>query len=107
MDHHILRSVSQSETELTFADERHAEQALIVEQNRLEFNQVDQSWMDLIVENAPQLISEPGQLGESSTVGRNEIEFESLIADDQSLFLVHLHRHVQSQYRQMKECYLS
>jgi uncharacterized protein YhaN len=88
VDHHILRSVSQAETELKFADERHAEQALLVDHDRVEFKDVDRAWMDLIVANAPQLINEPGQSSHSTTVGRNEMGFESLIADSGSAIRV-------------------
>ena len=40
--------------------------------------------MDLVVANAPQLINEPGQLVDPASDGRNEIGFESLIAESGS-----------------------
>jgi len=81
VDSHVLRAVSQSEDELTFADERRAEQVVLIDQIQADLGEVEQEWTNLIVANAPQLIVDSGQRVVSSNVGFDEIGFETLLAE--------------------------
>ncbi|MBT6849193.1 MAG: AAA family ATPase, partial [Planctomycetaceae bacterium] len=81
VDQHVLRAVSQAENELAFAEERHAEQTVLVGQIEEEFAEVEQAWMDLVVANAPQLVSEVGKSTVSTGTGFDETEFETLLAE--------------------------
>ncbi|MBT4692276.1 MAG: AAA family ATPase, partial [Planctomycetaceae bacterium] len=81
VDRHILRAMSQVEAELIFAEERCAEQASLVDSIQGELEEVEQSWMDLVVANAPQLIWGDAQGVASSSVGFDESGFEQLLAD--------------------------
>ena len=75
VDQHVLRAVSQAENELAFAEERHAEQTVLVGQIEEEFAEVEQAWMDLVVANAPQLVSEVGKstVSKSIQIGRAHV----------------------------------
>ena len=82
VDHHILRAVSQVESELIFADERYAEQALLVEQIQDDLKDAEQAWMDLVVANAPQLIVDSDGNGTgSSNSAIDELGFETMLAE--------------------------
>ena len=82
VDHHTLRAVNQVETELTFADERYAEQLLLVDQVQDDLKDVEQSWMELVVANAPQLIVDSDRSeADSSNSTIDELGFESMLAE--------------------------
>ncbi len=82
VDQHTLRAVNQVETELTFADERYAEQSLLVDQVQDDLKDVEQSWMELVVANAPQLIVDSDRSeADSSNSTIDELGFESMLSE--------------------------
>ena len=82
VDHHTLRAVNHVETELIFADERYAEQSLLVDQIQDDLRDVEQSWMDLVVANAPQLIVDSDRSeADASNSAIDELGFETMLAE--------------------------
>ncbi len=82
VDQHTLRAVNQVETELIFADERYAEQASLVDQMQDDLNDAEQSWMDLVVANAPQLIVDSDRnKSDASKSVIDELGFETMLSE--------------------------
>ena len=77
IDQRVLRAVSQVETELTFAEERFAEQQTLVDTILNELKEVQRAWLNLVAENAPNLI-----FAEDTVRAEfDEIGFEDLLID--------------------------
>jgi uncharacterized protein YhaN len=82
VDQHTLRAVNQVESELAFADERYAEQSLLVDQIQDDLKDVEESWMELVVANAPQLIVDSDRSeADSSNSIIDELGFESMLSE--------------------------